>query len=179
MQNHLNIRQQKSLRAVAAIIMLFLPCAGLRAQDVCKTALEEAEEAFDKKLFAQSVDILKTCLPEGIAGKEQRIRAYEVLALSHYNLGQEALARETLRVLLTLNQEYTAGPAMEEGFKALVEIVRKEIQAPAAKTDKRAPKWTWWANGAAAVASGIVIYYVFKENAPVPIADPPKPPARP
>lgn len=174
MPNFLNVRAQKPLLLLAAI-MLLLSCAGLRAQDVCKTALEEAEEAFDKKLFAQSVDILKTCLPEGIAGKEQRIRGYEVLALSHYNLGQDELALETLRKLRALNKEYTAGPAMDEGFKALVEIVRKE----GIKVDTRTPKWTWWANGAAAVASGIVIYFVFKENAPVPIADPPKPPARP
>lgn len=160
----------------AAFMFLFFCFGLLHAQDVCKEALEETEEAFDKKQFAHAVEILNPCLPEAIGPREHSVRAYELLALSHYELQQYDLADSAITKLLNLNGKYSAGPGVAENFKTLVEEVRKRINVVSETPRRQVPKWTWWVNGAAAIASGVVIYYVFKEDPPAPIGDPPVPP---
>lgn len=156
----------------ALLVALTCSCGVLQAQDLCKAALEEAEEAYDKKMYALSVEILNPCLPDAIGPKEHRVRAYELLALSHYELQQTELAENAIRELLKLNGNYVPGPGLDENFKDIVAKVRFVPKEP----KKQIPKWTWIVNGAAALASGVVIYYVFKEEPPLPIGDPPVPP---
>lgn len=140
------------------------------AQDNCKTALEEAQEAYDANHYDVVVRLLDACLPNGIPERTQ-MRAYKLLALVYTFENQPDKAKTAIREFLSLNPGYEPDASQDPpDFVELVREVKQEIIKQ--ELTKRHPKRTWlWIGGGSVVAAGIVSYFAFipaKESKPLP-----------
>ncbi len=67
-----------------ALLLLLVSASGVAAQAVCDdTTLNTATGTYDFGLFAQTFALIQPCLPDGFPAKNQRVRAYRLMALSY------------------------------------------------------------------------------------------------
>jgi hypothetical protein len=91
-------------------------------QSDCSVKLQESENAFEDGSLSNSILLLKDCLEKGDFNKEERVRAYRLLAIIHLYRNQDKEAEEFMHQLLRTNPEYRLRPNDPAEF---VELYRK------------------------------------------------------
>ena len=94
-----------------ALLLLLVSASGVAAQAVCDdTTLNTATGTYDFGLFAQTFALIQPCLPDGFPAKNQRVRAYRLMALSYSARDSLGQARESVRLLLKVDSGYQPDP---------------------------------------------------------------------
>jgi len=84
------------------------------AQAACDASrLEQAVSTYDFGRFNQTFTLLKPCVPDGFGGKEQRVSAYRLMALSYVATDSLDQARDWVRQLLRVDSRYDPNPQVD------------------------------------------------------------------
>ncbi len=151
-------------------LIVVLPATGLAQPRCDDSRLEEAAGTYDLGLFAQTLGLLKPCLPEGFPGKPQRTSAYELMALSYIATDSLEHARRWVKLLLSVDARYDPDPGVAPPL--LVDYVR----------DLRPPWYTWlwkgnawyhWAGRGAVIGSVVSIPFLLRGNSAPELPGPP------
>jgi hypothetical protein len=79
-------------------------------QSDCSVKLQESETNFEDGLLSNAVAALEECLKIGGFNKEERVRAYRLLAIIYLYQNQDDKASENMHNLLRINPEYKLKP---------------------------------------------------------------------
>lgn len=152
-----------------------------QTQEPCKpSALERAEEAFDREEYQTAIALLQPCLPNVITNTAQKKRSHKLLALAHLAQKDSLAARKEIEALVDLDRGYQ--PDMDrdpEIFKELILEIRqqREQAEQAGRIREKSPKKWWWIGGSAlAVGGGVAIYIITRPDR---LPNPPGPPTIP
>lgn len=153
----------------------FFPAAVSYAQDtVCdNTRLETAQAQFDVGKFTAVFDLMDPCLPDGFRGREQRVVAFRLMALSNIAVDSYTEAREWTSRLLKEDPAYRVRPETDPPrFAGLVDDLRPKWYT----WFWRGNEWYKWVGRTAIVGSAVALPLVLKKT---PEPDLPLPPTFP
>ena len=100
------------LRSILFLIVLIPAITGrANAQALCDDArLQDAASAYEYGRFPATLNWLKPCMPNGFSGRDQRMEAYRLLALSYISVDSLQQARVWARQLVKTNARYRPDP---------------------------------------------------------------------
>lgn len=163
------------------LILVFVPIpqsfliSAANAQDNCKTALEEAQEAYDANHYDVVVRLLNACLPNGIA-ERTRMRAYKLLAVAYTFENQPDKAKTAIREFLSLNPGYEPDTSQDPPlFVKLLREVKQEIIERGLTKRPSKKKWLWIGVGGGGLVAGVITAVIInrEEGRPPRLPDPP------
>lgn len=124
----------------------------LAAQDDCTKKMSEVRYEFLSSRFGKAIDLINNCLQTGKLSPDERIQAYELLALAYFEIDDVQQAKKHLKALLKLDPEYVRNvDPLQEDYKQLVNEARIELER-----EKRS-KW-WIVAGAGALAGAVAAF---------------------
>ncbi len=109
---------EMNIRKIVFAGILFFMAFPSYSQEVCSETLNLAAERLNIGKFYEIPDLLEDCLKNGGFTKEEQIRAYRLLTLSHLYLNYQEKAGEYYLKLLKLSPEYQ--PILDVDPKELV-----------------------------------------------------------
>lgn len=141
------------------------------AQEKCKTALKEAEQAFESKNWDEIIKLLSPCLPDSIQDEDTLRTVYELLSIAYAEKNKEIEAKKIIKELIKLYPEFKPRIDAPRKFKELV----KEEKKLSLKR-KRLKNMRRYIVGGAIIASvaSVIAYYISKPPPPQPLPGPPK-----
>jgi tetratricopeptide (TPR) repeat protein len=161
---------------IFAAMYLAVPMQTASAQDNCATVFTEAEKMYEAGRYAQAIELLKPCLPDGIP-KIQRILAYRLLALAYLDDEYRNEAKEAIKKIFGINFDYKPDPVKDPPrYRSLVEEVKKDLPTPLGRRLFGGNKKWFWVGGGV-VTAGAVGFLARKDKTPE--NDLPEPPALP
>ena len=114
---------QKSFLVIVCIVGWLSPSA---AQENCANVLTEVQSLYEAGRTAEMIVRLNRCLPDGIPGVAEKVRAYKFLALAYIAEDLPDGAKEAVEKLLLLNANFAPDRATDPSkFIALVEEAQK------------------------------------------------------
>ncbi|GEM_PF-2029349 len=149
------------------VLPIFLNNFSVFAQDTqtCVSQLNQAEDDYYNGAFDASIRIIKECLKKATLKKEERIKAYTILARIFMAKNKKEGAKKIIRKILNLDPGYR--PTIEQERPAYVNLVaeeRKTLRVTAAASNKKKAvahknnkKWYWYSAGGAAGIAIIAI----------------------
>lgn len=144
-----------------------------QTQEPCKpSALERAEEAFDREEYQTAIALLQPCLPNVITNTAQKKRSHKLLALAHLAQGDSIAAEREVERLVRLEPEYKPDVERDpQNFQVLVVKVeeRFRINPDGRRADGGGiSKWWWIGGGALLVGGGTLTYFLLRDEPPLP-----------
>ncbi len=145
-----------------------------QAQPVCDTGrLERAASSYEFGWFDETFDELDPCIPDGFSEKDQRLTAFELMALSYVATDSTDDAREWVRRILHLEPSYQPDLQVENlVYRDMVRDLKPRWYTWLWKGNE----WYKWA-GRGALASGVVMVPILAQTDEEP--DLPEPPVGP
>ena len=159
--------------AILYLLSSILLISSAAAQAACDASrLEQAVSTYDFGRFNQTFALLRPCVPDGFGGKEQRVSAYRLIALSYVATDSLDLARDWVLQLLRVDSRYDPDPQRDSPmFTAMVSDVKPRWYAWL----WRGNEWYKWA-GRSVLAVGVAsLPFLLKNQTP----DLPGPPTLP
>ncbi len=148
---------------IFAAMYLAVPVHTASAQDKCATVFAEAEKMYEAGRYAQAIELLKPCLPDGIP-KIQRILAYRLLALAYLDDEYRNEAKEAIKKIFGINFDYKPDPVKDPPrYISLVEEVKKDLPTPLGRRLFGGKKRWFWIGGSV-VTAGAVGFLVRKDK---------------
>jgi hypothetical protein len=99
-----------------------------QAQQVCATALKDAETKYNDGQFDEAIELLKKCIAQGFT-EEQQKEAYRLLGLAYLAKNFRDQAREAIKNLLTLVPNWQPDPIQDPPpFTRLVEEIKQKMR---------------------------------------------------
>ncbi len=102
----------KYLHIITFVTTIIFNTVLLYSQDDCVVRLQEAEILYNDGKIELIPDLITNCIESGF-GKEQKIRAYRLLALVYLNEDNQILAEEYLLKLLKTDPEYKPNTSVD------------------------------------------------------------------
>lgn len=162
---------------IFAAMYLAVPVHTASAQDNCATAFAEAEKMYEAGRYAQAIELLKPCLPDGIP-KIQRILAYRLLALAYLDDEYRNEAKEAIKKIFGINFDYKPDPVKDPPrYRSLVDEVKKNLPTPLGRRLFGGNKKWFWVGGGTLASTGIAVLLSKDKKKPDP--DLPVPPDLP
>ncbi|MGA7306236.1 MAG: hypothetical protein WBW88_15265 [Rhodothermales bacterium] len=169
-------RRTTRILCATAICLAAGSSSRLVAQDNVQAAacdggvLNTAASKYDVGLFDRTIGQLKPCFPNGFEGKDERIGALRLLALSYIVTDSLEQARSSIRQLVKADRKFQ--PDLENDPPLFADMVQR------AK-----PAWyTWfyqgssvpqWIGRAAIVGTAVSLPFLLKGNTVQPLPEPP------
>ena len=160
--------------AILYLLSSILLISSAAAQAACDASrLEQAVSTYDFGRFNQTFALLKPCVPDGFGGKEQRVSAYRLMALSYVATDSLEQARAWVRQLLRVDSRFDPDPQADPPvFTAMVSDVKPRWYSWL----WRGNAWYKWA-GRSVLAAGVASLPFLLKNQTEP--DLPGPPVLP
>ena len=121
-------------RLVGFVIWAFLftisydPLTHSWAQEKCETALADAERQYNDGGFDEVIQILESCLPEGVKN-EDKSKAYRLLSLTYMAKDYLEQAKQSIQKLLELVPNWQPDPDQDPPpFMRMVAEGRQEMK---------------------------------------------------
>ncbi|MFQ5650255.1 MAG: hypothetical protein ACE5IY_09975 [bacterium] len=143
----------------------------LFAQDKCDTAVSDAQNLYRIGRTAEVIVLLNRCLPDSV-DEADKVQGYRFLALSYSAEDNLDKARETVKQLLNLNENYEPEPSDDPLFRTFVEQ-EKRIRAGRKQTGSRIRRFILVGVGLAAGAAILKISVDSGSSKPARLPDPP------
>ena len=165
---------QRSGTYLASFLMLAVCVPGAEAQLACDVnRLERATSSYEFGWFDETFDELDPCVPDGFTEKDQRVTAFELMALSYVATDAPDDAREWVRRILHLDPSYQPDLRVENlAYQDMVHDLKPRWHTWLWKGNE----WYKWA-GRGALASGVVMLPILTKTSEEP--DLPRHPAGP
>ncbi len=162
--------------ALLLSVGLLLPVYSGAAQSACDaTTLVAAAGTYDVGRFANTFDLLRPCLPGGFVSREQRARAYRLMALTYLARDSLHQARQSVRMLLKADARFKPDPQADPLlFANLVD----ELKPRWYTFLWRGNAWYQWAGRAVVVGSVASLPFLLRNDGPPDLPGPPPYPER-
>lgn len=162
------------LRGKISWIILFISfmVLPLNAQENCDGVVSKAQKQYDD--FGRSkevVEMLMECLPGKIPDVQKKVQAYRLLALAQIDQDNLDKARDAIRKLLELKENYEPLLNDRATFIKFVEDAKNERLRLA---EKSTGNKKWFLIGGSGLLAGLVVFLASQsEDAAKPLPDPP------
>ena len=130
----------KSLLIRSTLLLVFLTPHLVLAQNSndCAEELAEANEAYARGRFDQTIALLDRCLNKDGIPENERLTAYRLKGLSYIGKGLEGDARASVRLLLSLVPDYEPDPILDPpDFVSMVDEMKEEMKGSQPQTTSR------------------------------------------
>lgn len=153
------------------IVLLLFACSSAAAQPACDAArLEAATGTYEVGRLAPTFDLLRPCLPDGFASRDQRVSAYRLIALSY--LARDSLdeARTSVRQLLGTDSRFKPDP--ENDPRLFTDMVN-ELRPRWYTFLWRGNAWYQWAGRAVVIGGMASLPFLLGSDDPPDLPGPP------
>ncbi len=170
---------------VLLVLQISLPFNGMlhaALQDKQPQKLQQAQKFYIKRQFDKTIELVHLYLKNDAPDSQGKLKAYTLLAKTFIAKNEPDTAKELVRKILGINQEYH--PTLEQetpSYVNLVESVRAEYQPKVAaiQTEKSSFKINWMWVGSSAATAAVVGAVILSKNNNEKSETLPKPPPLP